>query len=175
MFKQSVPLGSTTEIKRKPHESLSTVCTVRFHNWKKQKLHCAHLGEVIRRDFSTSLPPANEVCEGYVFTPVCHSVYRGEEYLGRYTSPCPPLPLGQVHPPRSSACWEIRATSRRYASYWNAFLLSYAITRMLATIVSRLFVKSQFSFHAEISWELKQWYHIRDLGHQVLCGTNMRE
>ena len=24
-----------------------------------------------------SLPPANVVCEGYVFTPVCHSVHRG--------------------------------------------------------------------------------------------------
>ena len=24
----------------------------------------------------TFLPPANEVCEGYVFTPVCHSVHR---------------------------------------------------------------------------------------------------
>ena len=23
------------------------------------------------------LPPANEVCEGYVFTPVCHSVHGG--------------------------------------------------------------------------------------------------
>ena len=23
------------------------------------------------------LPPANEVCEGYVFTPVCYSVHRG--------------------------------------------------------------------------------------------------
>ena len=29
----------------------------------------------------------------------------------------------QVHPP-SSACWEIRATSGRYASYWNAFLFT---------------------------------------------------
>ena len=28
---------------------------------------------------------------------------------------------GQVHP-GISACWEIRATSGRYASYWNAFL-----------------------------------------------------
>ena len=26
-------------------------------------------------------------------------------------------------PPPSSICWEIRATSGRYASYWNAFLL----------------------------------------------------
>ena len=25
----------------------------------------------------TSLPPANVVCEGYVFTPVSHSVHRG--------------------------------------------------------------------------------------------------
>ena len=29
------------------------------------------------RSFYPSLPPANEVCEGYVFTPVCHSVHRG--------------------------------------------------------------------------------------------------
>ena len=31
-------------------------------------------------------------------------------------------PRDQVHPPGSSVCWEIRATSGRYASYWNAFL-----------------------------------------------------
>ena len=40
------------------------------------------------------------------------------------------LPWDQVHPPGpgtppgSSACWEIRATSGRYACYWNAFLFS---------------------------------------------------
>ena len=28
-----------------------------------------------------------------------------------------------MHPPRSSACWEIWATSGQYASFWNAFLL----------------------------------------------------
>ena len=38
------------------------------------------------------LPPANEVCEGYVFTRVCTSVHRGE-YLGRYPH------RDQVHPP----------------------------------------------------------------------------
>ena len=42
--------------------------------------------------------------------------------LGRYT-PRQVHPPGQVHPlPRSSACWEIRATSGWYASYWNSFL-----------------------------------------------------
>ena len=31
-------------------------------------------------------------------------------------------PPGADTPSRSSACWEIRATSERYASCWNAFL-----------------------------------------------------
>ena len=98
------------------------------------------------------LPPANEVCEGYVFTPVCHSVHRGcipacngsdtpqedtpkdDTPPGRNQEDTPPRPedthpgRNQEDPPRktdhpwSSACWEIRATSGRYASYWNAYL-----------------------------------------------------
>ena len=35
------------------------------------------------------------------------------------TTPWAGTPPGQVPP---GACWEIRATSGRYASYWNAFL-----------------------------------------------------
>ena len=39
----------------------------------------------------TFLPPTNEVCKGYVFTPVCHSVHWGEGCLPQcmlgYTSP----------------------------------------------------------------------------------------
>ena len=123
----------------------------------------------------TLLPPPNEVCEGYIFTRVCHSVHGGGEYLGRYlpsrytplagTPPAgtppgrytprspppgtPPVgtppprqvrpsgrytpdrytPPGQVpHHPGSSACWEIRATSGRYASYWNAFLFKILVS-----------------------------------------------
>ena len=34
------------------------------------------------------------------------------------------VPPHRDQDPRSSACWEIRATSGRYASYWNAFLFS---------------------------------------------------
>ena len=35
------------------------------------------------------------------------------------------------HPsPRSRACWEIRSTSGRYASYWNAILLSDLIAKV---------------------------------------------
>ena len=44
------------------------------------------------------LPPANEVCEGYVFTCVCLSTPWQVHPPGRYT-PCAGTPLGQVHPP----------------------------------------------------------------------------
>ena len=62
----------------------------------------------------------------------------GCTHLGPCTPPGPgtPLPSDQVHPPpdqvhppwarytpRHRACWEIRSTRGRYASYWNAFLL----------------------------------------------------
>ena len=43
-------------------------------------------------------------------------------------------PLGQTSPradtPRSSACWEIRATSGPYTSYWNAYLSSNGLALM---------------------------------------------
>ena len=115
------------------------------------------------------LPPANEVCEGYVFTCVCHSIHRGgvcpsacwnahphppgpkastpqdqrqappgpeagtpHGTRGRHPPPGPEAdppqdqrqtpPPGPEAGPRSSACWEIWATSGRYASYWNTFL-----------------------------------------------------
>ena len=40
------------------------------------------------------LPPANEVCEGYVFTYVCHSVHRGGSASVHAGIPQPPPPLG---------------------------------------------------------------------------------
>ena len=52
----------------------------------------------------TYLAPANEVCEGYVFTGVCLSTGGG-------LTDTPPL--GR------------RSTSQRYASYWNAILLHW--------------------------------------------------
>ena len=32
------------------------------------------------------LPPANEVCEGSVFTPVCHSVHGGGGVVSQHAS-----------------------------------------------------------------------------------------
>ena len=50
-----------------------------------------------------------------------------------------PPSLQEQTPPRSSACWEIRTTSGRYASYWNAYLLEILPTRC----------RSMFSFAVE--------------------------
>ena len=43
-------------------------------------------------------------------------------HLEEATPPNPPPPADTPSPLRS-ACWEIRSTSGRYASYWNAILL----------------------------------------------------
>ena len=50
---------------------------------------------------------------------VSHSVHGGV-----CLSACWDTPLG-ADPPLRSACWEIRSTSGRYASYWNAILFSW--------------------------------------------------
>ena len=86
------------------------------------------------------LLPANEVCEGYVFTGVCLSTGRGsvsKNALGSGVSAQGGVPMGGVclgpgtrgrHPPGPEAApphrqiLQIRSTSEQYASHWNAFL-----------------------------------------------------
>ena len=63
------------------------------------------------------LPPANEVCEGYVFTPVCQSFCsQGVPARGGGLVPRGSGPGGSGDPPRDGYC------CGRYASYWNVFL-----------------------------------------------------
>ena len=65
--------------------------------------NCLH-GRVKKKDISTHptgmhsclLPPANEVCEGYVFTGVCLST---GQVPPRQVHPRAGTPLGKVHPP----------------------------------------------------------------------------
>ena len=102
------------------------------------------------------LPPANEVRGKVIFSEACvkNSVHGGVCLSACWdTNPYPPMqtpppgagppqeqtpprsrPPGGKHlpeqtpPPGSSACWEIRPTSGRCASYWNAFLCSLFYT-----------------------------------------------
>ena len=69
-------------------------------------------------------PPWNQVHPlsptppGTKFTPLGPGTPPGT----RYTPLGPGRPPRTRYSPQSSACWEIRATSGQYASYWNAFL-----------------------------------------------------
>ena len=65
--------------------------------------------------------PQTKLGQGNIFTPVCHSVHKGEASDSVHAGIPPPLPPG------SRACWEIRSTSGRYASYWNAILFRYVV------------------------------------------------
>ena len=87
--------------------------------------------------------PQTKLGQGYIFTGICDSVHRegggvclsacwdtthtpwqGDTPLARRHTPWQgDTPPGKETPLRS-ACWEIRSTSGRYASYWNAILVS---------------------------------------------------
>ena len=48
----------------------------------------------------------------------------------------PHPPPGSRHPLLCSACWEIRATSGRYASYWNSIFLSVILMQENLLVVT---------------------------------------
>ena len=95
------------------------------------------------------LPPANEVCEGYVFTPVCQSFCFqagvGGGACGIQACLAGGIPgclggltVGEGPGPHLGGCVSQHALRQnppptvdgychgRYASYWNAFLFIYA-------------------------------------------------
>ena len=57
----------------------------------------------------------------------------------------PDIPSGNRHPPpfHRRACWEIRSTRGRYASYWNAILLTLCFCQVTSNHGRR---------HEEITW-----------------------
>ena len=116
-------------------------------------------------NFCIYLPPANEVWGKVVFLhlfvilftggglPQCILGYppgtrppreqtppREQPHPPRSRHPPPGIPPEQTHTPRSKACWEIRSTSGRYASYWNAILLVSTIKMDLHFRFYRIYV-----------------------------------
>ena len=82
------------------------------------------------------LPPANEVCEGNVFTGVCLSTGSGVHppmTRGRHPPEQTP-PSGQTPPP--PGYYGMQSTSGQYSSYWNAFLLvsTYVVCERLSVM-----------------------------------------
>ena len=84
------------------------------------------------------LPPATKLGQGYIFTGVCDSVYRG------CTCSQGGLLLGGIpgpggawqRPPRDGYCcgW--------YASYWNAFLFYFVMIHLICWIRLNSFMKN---------------------------------
>ena len=91
-------------------------------------------------------------------------------------------PPGQVHPPRagtphwvgtpppgSSVCWEIRATSGRYASYWNAFLFKFHV---IWYVHSCSFPVSKCNGWSKISWRLAPDSGLERYQLMILANSN---
>ena len=113
--------------------------------------------------------------------------------LGRYIPPpragTPPRqvhPPGQVHPqadtlprqvhpwagspPWSSACWEIRATSGRYASYWNAFLFLHSMIQPLN--ICNIFQRMNWKFSGKHSGFLRHLTCHTGVGQQITLARS---
>ena len=83
--------------------------------------NCLFLVSVYKFPEPCSLPPANKVCEGYVFTGVC--LFTGGGCLPHCMlgpeADTPP-PWADISPPHAVHA----GRCGRYASYWNAYLLT---------------------------------------------------
>ena len=107
------------------------------------------------------LPPSNEVCEGYVFTRICHSVHGGgvsqhalqggipaclaglrgglqaHTRWGGIFRPTPGRVYHSMHwsrpPPSDGYC------RGQYASYWKAFLSSYYSSTQIVAAMGPMF------------------------------------
>ena len=75
-----------------------------------------------------SSPPTTKLGQGYVLTRVCDSVHSGGSASVHAGIPPPPGP----DTPPSRACWKIRSTSGRYASYWNAILFDHIFQQFIS-------------------------------------------
>ena len=92
------------------------------------------------------------------YTPLGRYTPRQIHCPGRYTP-------RQVAPPWSSACWEIRATSRRYASYWNAFLFLHSMIQPLN--ICNIFQRMNWKFSGRHSGFLRHLTCHTGVGQQI--------
>ena len=125
---------------------------------------CQNIFEQLSKEYSIYnvgkllLLPANEVCEGYVFTGVCLSTGRGVclwsggclHIAPGQTPPrqTPPLPSAcqDTHTHLPSTCWDthppclvhagIWSTNGQYASHWNAFLFMTFFKQLWTTLMT---------------------------------------
>ena len=142
---------------------------------------------------------------GNIFAPVCHSVHRftggGERVPGQVHLPdqvhtpqtryTPRARNTQPHPPGTRytpppQTRELRATSGRYASYWNAFLLCIKLHVVSGTQcklnwswswfrshISSVWISHNGLFRLSLNGTGKEWVTVyyAEPSHCNLCGT----
>ena len=124
------------------------------------------------------LPPANKVCEGNVFTPVCHSVHSGGVCLRACWDTQPPaadtpLPGKQTpprsrHPPEQTPPGSRHPTGKqtplplRSACYWNVYLLLLCLFHFTA-------INSEYSWCTIKSEEDRSILSRTDRNHNTKC------
>ena len=118
-----------------------------------------HNGTMERRN--TLLPPANEVCKGYVFTSVCHSVHGGVSasvHAGIHTPPGADTPradtLPEQTPPGQGAD---PSGSRPPGGRW---LLLRAVRILLECILVRHINSSLENVAARSRWPKMQCFGV---------------
>ena len=84
----------------------------------------------------------------------------------------PGTPLGADTTPLHSACWEIRSTSRRYASYWNAILFIYFLLSILCSV--NIDTKGFLSSFKCTGFQLRCFFNLKNI-YCVLEGALFSE
>ena len=96
--------------------------------------HCHHNCATNRWNL-LSLPPANEVWGKVIFLHLFVILFM-VICLSASWDTTPPGP----GTPRCRACWEIRSTRRRYASYWNAILFKWNLLTFILILLMVLYL-----------------------------------
>ena len=73
----------------------------------------------------------------------------GADNPPRADTPHEPTPPWEQTPP-NSACWQIWATSRRYASYWNAYLLYRSGMVNSKSFVGKVLLRIKWKFESTV-------------------------
>ena len=89
----------------------SQACVIQFTLWMSASVHAGIPHPPLKADTPLGADP------------------HGTDTPREQAPPGADTPLGADTPSRCRACWEIRSTRRRYASYWNAILFVFRKTR----------------------------------------------
>ena len=128
------------------------------------------------------LLPATNLGKGYIFTSICDSVHGGGSAPVHAGIPSPQTRQAPPHPdqagipprtrkapPRSRAYWEIRSTSGRCASYWNAIFFSPCKYHVEFTLINYVIDRKDQKNHGQHKAFSRWWEMFASVGMGRAC------